>query len=138
MLTLTDAATKKLGEIIAEQTQASTDPIAGLRVFVTKGGCSGYSYGMSLAPQVETGDWVGEFGGIKVMVDPESAPVLDGVEIDFVETLQGSGFSIHNPNAVRSCGCGNSFETAETAAEGNGHGHHHGHHHGHGHEGHDA
>ncbi|HUK61824.1 MAG TPA: iron-sulfur cluster assembly accessory protein [Dongiaceae bacterium] len=125
MLTLTEAATRKLGEIITEQAKASTEPIAGLRVFVTKGGCSGFSYGMSLAPQVEDGDWVGEFGGIKVMVDPQSAPVLNGVEIDFVETLQGSGFSIHNPNAVRSCGCGNSFETAETAGEGHTHEGHH-------------
>jgi len=125
MLTLTEAATRKLGEIIAEQTQATPDPIVGLRVFVTKGGCSGYSYGMSLAPQVEAGDWVGEFGGIKVMVDPQSAPVLNGVTIDFVESLQGSGFSIHNPNAVRSCGCGNSFETSDTAGEGHAHEGHH-------------
>lgn len=125
MLTLTEAATRKLAEIIAEQSQASAEPIVGLRVFVNKGGCSGFSYGMSLAPQVEAGDWVGEFGGIKVMVDPQSAPVLNGVSIDFVESLQGSGFSIHNPNAVRSCGCGNSFETAETAGEGHAHEGHH-------------
>jgi iron-sulfur cluster assembly accessory protein len=125
MLTLTEAATKKLGEIIAEQSQSSTEPVAGLRVFVTKGGCSGFSYGMSLAPQVEAGDWVGEFGGIKVMIDPQSAQVLGGVNIDYVETLQGSGFSIQNPNAVRSCGCGNSFETSETAGEGHAHEGHH-------------
>ena len=111
MLTLTDAASRKLGEIIT----GHTEPVAGLRVFVQKGGCSGFSYGMALSPQIEAGDWVGEFGGVKVMVDPESAKVLNGVQIDFVESLQGSGFSIQNPNAVRSCGCGNSFETAETA-----------------------
>jgi iron-sulfur cluster assembly protein len=111
MLTLTDAASRKLGEIIAGQ----SEPVAGLRVFVQKGGCSGYSYGMSLAEKAEEGDWVGTFGGVQVMVDPESAKVLNGVHIDYVESLQGSGFSIHNPNAVRSCGCGNSFETAETA-----------------------
>src|SRR4030095_969921 len=109
MLTLTDAASKKLGEIIAQQGES----VAGLRVFVQKGGCSGFSYGMSLAQQVEANDWVGEFGSVKVLVDPESAKVLNGVNIDFVESLQGSGFSIQNPNAVRSCGCGNSFETAE-------------------------
>ena len=111
MLTLTEVASRKLGEIIAQQ----GDPVAGLRVYVQKGGCSGFSYGMSLAPQVEEGDWVGEFGGVKVLVDQESAKVLEGVRIDYVESLQGSGFSINNPNAVRSCGCGNSFETAETA-----------------------
>jgi iron-sulfur cluster assembly protein len=111
MLTMTEAASRKLGEIIAQQ----GSPIVGLRVFVQRGGCSGYSYGMTLAQQMEEGDWVGEFGGVKVLVDPTSAPVLNGVSIDFVESLQGSGFSIQNPNAVRSCGCGNSFETAETA-----------------------
>ena len=118
MLTLTDAATRKLGEIISEQAKLQTDPVVGLRVFVQKGGCSGFSYGMALAERVEEGDWVGEFGGVKVVVDPTSAPVLSGVSIDYVESLQGSGFSIHNPNAVRSCGCGNSFETSESEAEG--------------------
>ena len=113
MLTLTDAASAKLAEIMAKQ----TEPMAGLRVSVQKGGCSGFSYGMTLAPAVDAGDWVGEFGGVKVLVDPESAPALKGVRIDFVESLQGSGFSIENPNAVRSCGCGNSFETEESAAE---------------------
>jgi iron-sulfur cluster assembly protein len=118
MLTLTDAATRKLGEIITEQAKLQADPVVGLRVFVQKGGCSGYSYGMALAERVEDGDWVGEFGGVKVVVDPTSAPVLTGVRIDYVESLQGSGFSIHNPNAVRSCGCGSSFETSDAGAEG--------------------
>jgi iron-sulfur cluster assembly accessory protein len=114
MLTLTEAASRKVAEILSKQ----AEPVAGLRVFVTKGGCSGWSYGMSLAPQVESGDWVGEFGGVKVLVDAASAPVLNGVRIDFVESLQGSGFAIENPNAVRSCGCGSSFETEQSAAEG--------------------
>jgi len=113
MLTLTEAASRKLAEIMGKQPQ----PVAGLRVFVEKGGCSGYSYGMSFAEEVTPGDWVGEFGGVKVMVDAESARVLNGVRIDFVETLQGSGFSIENPNARRTCGCGNSFETEDTAVE---------------------
>ena len=114
MLTMTDAASRKLAEIMGKQ----TGPVAGLRVFVQKGGCSGFSYGMSLAAEVGAGDWVGEFGGVKVLVDAESAPVLKGVRIDFVDSLQGSGFSIENPNAVRTCGCGNSFETGSSAAEG--------------------
>jgi iron-sulfur cluster assembly accessory protein len=121
MLTLTEAASRKLQEIIKEQTDVQSDPIEGLRVFVQKGGCSGYSYGMSLATKVEEGDWVGEFDGVKVLVDAESAPVLNGVQIDYVESLQGSGFSLHNPNAVRTCGCGNSFETQESTAEGHTH-----------------
>jgi len=114
MLTLTDAATRKLTEIIGQQ----PEPVAGLRVFVQKGGCSGYSYGMTLAPEVMEGDWVGDFGGTKVLVDPQSAPMLQGVRIDFVESLQGAGFAISNPNAVRSCGCGSSFETAEASEAG--------------------
>ena len=114
MLTLTEAASRKLAEIMTKQ----AGPVVGLRVFVQKGGCSGYSYGMSLAPEVGAGDWVGEFGGVKVLVDAESAPMLNGVRIDYVETLQGSGFAIENPNAVRSCGCGNSFETEDKAAQG--------------------
>jgi iron-sulfur cluster assembly accessory protein len=114
MLTLTEAASRKLAEIVGKQ----AEPVGGLRDFVQKGGCSGFSYGMSLASEVGAGDWVGEFGGVKVLVDAESAPVLKGVRIDFVDSLQGSGFSIENPNAVRSCGCGNSFETEEAAAEG--------------------
>ena len=113
MLTLTEAASRKLAEIMSKQ----AGPVAGLRVFVEKGGCSGYSYGMSFAEAVNAGDWVGEFGGVKVMVDEQSAPILNGVRIDFVETLQGSGFAIENPNARRTCGCGNSFETEDAAAE---------------------
>jgi len=107
MLTLTEAASRKLAEIVGKQ----AEPVAGLRVFVQKGGCSGFSYGMSLATEVGAGDWVGEFGGVKVFVDPQSASVLQGVEVDWVETLQTTGFAIRNPNAVRSCGCGKSFET---------------------------
>ena len=112
MVTLTEAATRKISEVLAQQ----KEPVAGLRIFVQKGGCSGYSYGMSLAPQAEPDDWVGEFGGVKVMIDAQSAPNLKGIRIDYVESLQGSGFSIENPNAVRSCGCGNSFETSEDEA----------------------
>jgi len=107
MVTLTESATRKLSELLAQQTQ----PVAGLRLSVQQGGCSGYSYGMSFAEAAEPGDWVGEFGGVKVFVDPQSAPVLSGVEVDWVETLQVTGFAIRNPNAARSCGCGKSFET---------------------------
>jgi len=115
MLTLTDAATRKLTEVITEQGDHGAT-VFGLRLSVYKGGCSGYQYGMSLAEKPEQGDWVGEFDGVRVVVDPESAPLLEGVNIDYVETLQASGFTISNPNAARGCGCGKSFETAEGAA----------------------
>jgi len=107
MVTLTEAASRKLGELISQQ----QGPVLGLRLSVQQGGCSGYSYGMSFAESQEPGDWVGEFGGVKVFVDASSASVLQGVEVDWVETLQATGFAIRNPNAVRSCGCGKSFET---------------------------
>ncbi len=106
MVRLTETASRKLSELLAQQ----TPPVAGLRLSVQQGGCSGYSYGMSFAEE-QPGDWVGEFGGVKVFVDPASAPVLQGVEVDWVESLQATGFAIRNPNAVRSCGCGKSFET---------------------------
>jgi iron-sulfur cluster assembly protein len=109
MLTVSETATRKLTEILAQQEGA----VFGLRVHVFAGGCSGYSYGMSVAEKAEEGDWVGEFEGVKVVVDPESAPLLEGAVIDWLETVQAQGFTISNPNAVRSCGCGKSFETSE-------------------------
>jgi len=115
MLTLSDAATRKLNEVIAQQNEHGAG-VFGLRLSVYKGGCSGYQYGMALAEKAEEADWVGEFGGVRVLVDPDSAPLLEGVNIDYVETLQASGFTISNPNAVRGCGCGKSFETEESEA----------------------
>jgi len=128
MVTLSAAATAKIRELIGQQ----TEPVAGVRVFVQpSGGCSGYAYGMAFVGKAEAEDWVGDFDGVKILVDRESAPYLTGANIDFVETVERAGFKITNPNAVRTCGCGNSFDTAESAA---GHeGHSHG---GHGHEGH--
>ncbi|MBI1798505.1 MAG: iron-sulfur cluster assembly accessory protein [Candidatus Eisenbacteria bacterium] len=114
MLTLTEAATRKLNEVITQQGESGASAF-GLRVSVYKGGCSGYQYGMSLAEKADEGDWVGEFAGVRVLVDAESAPLLEGVNIDYVETLQASGFTISNPNAARGCGCGKSFETEEKA-----------------------
>ena len=107
MVTLTETASRKLSELLAQQ----ASPVAGLRLSVQQGGCSGYQHGMSFAESEQPGDWVGEFGGVKVFVDPQSAPVLEGVEVDWIETLQTTGFAIRNPNAARSCGCGKSFET---------------------------
>jgi iron-sulfur cluster assembly accessory protein len=102
MLTVTDAATRKIHEVLAGQ----TEPVYGLRVSIQASGCCGQQYAMSLATAAEAGDWVGEFGGIKVLVDPGSAPLLEGVQIDYVETIQASGFSITNPNAAPRGGCG--------------------------------
>ena len=111
MVTLTDAAASKLGELLSQQQN-----VAGLRLFAQPGGCSGYQYGMTFAESQQDGDWVGEFGGVKVFVDPTSAEVLKGINVDYVESLQQTGFTISNPNAVRSCGCGKSFETESNSA----------------------
>lgn len=83
-----------------------------LRVFVVGGGCSGYQYGMALAAEAEEGDIVVERNGVKVVVDSDSAGLLAGAEVDYTEDIMKSGFTIFNPNAVKSCACGSSFQTA--------------------------
>ena len=108
MITLTEPATGKLQNIMTEK---GIDDYA-LRVFVSGGGCSGLSYGMTFAEGAEMGDQEFEVSGVKVVVDPGSLPYLDGAEIDYVDSLMGGGFRIENPNAVRSCACGSSFQTA--------------------------
>lgn len=109
MLTLTEAASRKLAEVLAQQSEHGKS-FLGLRLSAMSGCCSGPQYGLSLAEQTQEGDWVGEYGGIKVLVDPESAPRLSGIRIDYVETPQGSGFTIENPNTAdakeASGGCG--------------------------------
>jgi iron-sulfur cluster assembly protein len=84
-----------------------------LRVFVVGGGCSGYQYGMALAQDEEDGDMVIEQAGVKILVDADSIPLLKGAEIDYVDDLMKSGFTIFNPNATKSCACGSSFQTAD-------------------------
>lgn len=108
MLTLSEAAAQKLNEVIRQQAD-SGGQVYGLRISASPGCCSGAQYGMSLAKEMEAGDWQGEFGGVKVLVDPSSAPLLQGVAIDYVESPEGSGFTINNPNPAPSsggCGCG--------------------------------
>lgn len=80
-----------------------------LRVFVTGGGCSGLSYGMTFEEKEEEGDQVMESQGVKVLVDEFSAPYLRGIQVDYAESLMGTGFVIQNPNAKSSCACGHSF-----------------------------
>ena len=112
MLTVTDSAVQQLQTLVHQQ----DDQTKGLRIFVEKGGCAGMQYGMTL-DHPQAGDEIVEREGVKVIVDPESAGYLEGATIDYSDDLAGAGFRIKNPNAVRSCGCGTSFETAD-AAEG--------------------
>ena len=111
MITMTGTAKQALQRFMADE--PSTD--AGLRVYITPGGCSGFSYGMVLEDQIDPADEVFEQGGVKLIVDRFSASMLDGAEIDYVESLMGAGFSVNNPSAVTTCGCGHSFRTAASA-----------------------
>lgn len=111
VVSMTSRATDKLKEIIAKQER---DDLA-LRVYVTPGGCSGFSYGMTFAEGSEEDDTLIEQDGVRIVVDPMSAMYIKGSEIDFVDALMGGGFALRNPNAVSSCGCGQSFRTAEQA-----------------------
>ena len=105
MLTLTESAQNAVSRFI----KTAGEPVAGLRIAVTGGGCSGMSYGMNLEPKSKNSDTVIEFGDIKVFVDPLSVPLLAGVTVDFQDSMEGSGFTFENPNATNSCGCGKSF-----------------------------
>ena len=106
MVQLTSTAVSKVKEIISQQ---SPVPV-GLRVAVVGGGCSGFSYHMAFENQVNaSSDNVYEFEGLKVLVDQMSEMYLEGVSIDYIETLEGSGFKFNNPNVKSTCGCGSSF-----------------------------
>jgi iron-sulfur cluster assembly protein len=106
-ISLTDKAANRLKEII----QAKGESLS-LRVMVRAGGCSGFEYGMALERNPRPDDSIAERDGVKVVVDANSMQYLDGSTIDFVDSLMGGGFAINNPNAVSSCGCGQSFKTA--------------------------
>jgi iron-sulfur cluster insertion protein len=104
MITMTSVAEEKIRELMQEE----KDTI-GLRVFVKGGGCHGYQYGMAFESQIGEDDTVIDKGDVKVIMDSQSAPLLAGCEVDFQDTVQGSGFAIKNPQAKTTCGCGSSF-----------------------------
>ena len=105
MITLTDKAATKVAQLIKDE---GADNLA-LRVAVKAGGCSGMSYDMYFDSDISADDSVTEFGGVKVVVDPASAPMLVGASLDYKDGLTDAGFAITNPNAQKSCGCGKSF-----------------------------
>lgn len=106
MITLTDSASVKVKDLIAAE--ASDSPLF-LRVAVRPGGCSGMSYEMFFDSEQAADDVVQQYGEVSVVVDPSSAQYLTGATLDFKDGLQGAGFTIDNPNAQRTCGCGQSF-----------------------------
>jgi len=105
MITLTDEAMSKVGALIADESENGL----ALRVAVRPGGCSGFSYEMYFDSDKAADDLEKEFGGVRVVVDPSSAQLLDGATLDYKDGLNDAGFSINNPNAQSSCGCGQSF-----------------------------
>ena len=111
-LVFSDNAANKVKQLIEEE----GNPELKLRVFVTGGGCSGLQYGMAFDDSQRPGDEVVEVDGVRIVVDDFSAPYIQGSEIDYVDSLMGAGFTVHNPNAVHSCSCGHSFDTGEDAS----------------------
>ncbi len=105
MIALTDSAASKVKDLI---TAEGNDELA-LRVAVRPGGCSGFSYEMFFDSDVTGDDVTADFAGVKVVVDPSSAQLLEGATLDYKDGLQQAGFAIDNPNAQRTCGCGQSF-----------------------------
>ena len=107
MITVTEKAAREIKRVFESQGK----PDAMLRVYVSGGGCSGLSYGMALEDDAEDGDQVFEENGVGIVVDPKSYMYIAGAKIDWAtDQMMGGGFKIENPNAVRSCGCGHSFQ----------------------------
>ena len=108
ILSITPTAAEKVRELLEQE----NDPSLALRIFVAGGGCSGLQYGMTLDEE-QDGDTIVQQSGIKVLVDEMSLGYINGSQVDYVDSLMGAGFTVNNPNAVSSCGCGHSFKTAD-------------------------
>ena len=106
---LTETGAEKVREFLSSQGLNET---AGLRVCVRGGGCSGFQYQLAFDEQRD-GDAIFEHSGLRLLVDNQSLPYVDGSTIDYVDSLQGAGFQVNNPNVVAACGCGSSFRVAE-------------------------
>ena len=109
-VTLTESAASKIKGLMADEPAGEAEV---LRVMIQGGGCSGFQYGLGFDVGSQEGDVELEQHGVRVVVDPFSAPYLRGAQVDFLEGLQESGFKIDNPNAVSSCGCGHSFQVED-------------------------
>jgi iron-sulfur cluster assembly protein len=113
MITITESAAGKIKQLMAEEPEGG---IGVLRVAIQGGGCSGFQYALGFDRGPQDGDNEIEMHGVKVVVDPFSAPYLTGSEIDYVDALMGAGFAINNPNVQAACGCGSSFQAKEGVA----------------------
>ena len=108
MIHVTETAASKISELLTEEQKDGS----GLRVFVQGGGCSGFQYGLMIEEAGTDADQVYESNGVKLYIDPISVRYLGGAHVDFLDTVTGGGFTIKNPNAVSTCGCGQSFSTS--------------------------
>ena len=113
MITVTPNAAAKIKQLMAEEPEGDVNV---LRVAIQGGGCSGFQYALGFDRGPQDGDNEIETHGVRVVVDPFSAPYLAGSEIDFVDALMGAGFAINNPNVQAACGCGSSFQAKEGVA----------------------
>lgn len=111
MIQISDTAKGKIQEML----DSEGTPDMFLRLGVESGGCTGFSYGMGFDDEQADGDQVFDIQGLRVVVDEESSKYLNGVQIDFKQSAMGGGFTIDNPNASVTCGCGSSFRTATEA-----------------------
>jgi iron-sulfur cluster assembly protein len=110
MVTVTDSAADKIRELMASEQEGE---VSVLRIAVQGGGCSGFQYALGFDRGPQDGDNEVEVNGVRIVIDPFSAPYLTGSEIDFVDALMGAGFAINNPNVQAACGCGSSFQAKE-------------------------
>ena len=108
LVSLTESAAAKIKQLLAEETDVGV-----LRIAIQGGGCSGFQYGLGFDTGAAEGDLEFVQHGVPVVVDPFSAPYLQGAEIDYVDSIQAAGFAVNNPNAVAPCGCGHSFQVAD-------------------------
>jgi iron-sulfur cluster assembly accessory protein len=116
VVTVTENAARKIQELMSSEPEGE---VAVLRIAVQGGGCSGFQYALGFDRGPQDGDNEIESNGVRVVIDPFSAPYLTGSEIDFVDALMGAGFAINNPNVQAACGCGSSFQAKEdVGAEG--------------------
>jgi iron-sulfur cluster assembly protein len=115
MVTVTEKAATKIKELMADEPDGE---VSVLRVAIQGGGCSGFQYALGFDRGPQDGDNEIEMHGVRVVIDPFSAPYLTGSEIDFVDALMGAGFAINNPNVTAACGCGSSFQAKDEVGEG--------------------
>ena len=115
MVTVTEKAASKIKQLLADEPAGEVEV---LRIAVEGGGCSGFQYALGFDRGPQDGDNEVEMHGVRVVIDPLSAPYLLGAEIDFVDALMGAGFAINNPNVQAACGCGSSFQAKEEMVEG--------------------